>query len=126
MTVTQICSFSVTLARESWETEMSGMEIFMNIISYPIIITVAFFEVSQMMGKDDFKDYIVDFWNITDWISLFSCFLLQVCFSFQAEAISMESMRFIAAFASCFLMLKCFDWLRVFDYTGFMVELIFM
>ena len=59
-----------------------------------------------------------------DWVGLLSCFFLSVCISFQPEWISIETLRFIAAMACFTLMLKIFNWLRIFDKTGFFVELI--
>ena len=40
------------------------------------------------------------------------------------ELVSLQSLRVIAAFASCFTIMKLFDWLRLFEDTGFYVLLV--
>lgn len=45
-------------------------------------------------------------------------------FMTRIDWMSMTSMRVVAATASLSLLLKMFDWLRIFDLTGFLIELI--
>lgn len=64
------------------------------------------------------------FWNVNDFVGLFLSWLLMFFFMTRIDWMSMTSMRVVAATASLSLLLKMFDWLRIFDLTGFLIELI--
>ena len=66
----------------------------------------------------------MEFWNWLDIFSMFTCLFLTCCFVAETETIDIDVMRLLAAFASCALMLKFGDWLRLFDGTGFFIELL--
>ena len=45
-------------------------------------------------------------------------------FMTRLDWMSMQVMRVVAATASLSLLVKMYDWLRIFDLTGFLIELI--
>ena len=59
-----------------------------------------------------------------DLIGLFGVFWILVFTGTNTSLISIENERIIAAFASCFTLIKLYDWLRLFDSTAFYVLLV--
>ena len=43
---------------------------------------------------------------------------------FEVKWVSFETLRLLAAVASCFILIKIFDWLRLFEGTSFYIILI--
>ena len=70
------------------------------------------------------RDYFKNPWNVNDFISL-SLTLVIVVLSVQEQAyLSPEILRQLAAIASCALLLKVYDWLKLFDRTAFYILLL--
>lgn len=57
-------------------------------------------------------------------IALILTFIVIVSSVPQDPLISLKNLRPVASFASCALLLKLFDWMRLFDKTSFYVKLI--
>ena len=57
-------------------------------------------------------------------MGLFLSWLLMFLFMTRLDWMSMQVMRVVAATASLSLLVKMYDWLRIFDLTGFLIELI--
>lgn len=81
-------------------------------------------EILECIHTESFRKYL-GLWNIVDMICILTCLFLWFCIVCQTERISIEAARVIAAVACCALMFKFGDWLRLFDNTGFFVELFY-
>lgn len=68
--------------------------------------------------------YFESFWNYVDIFMLTSTSFVIIASSLHFDFISMNSLRVIAALASCATILKMFDWLRLFEQTAFYILLI--
>ena len=64
------------------------------------------------------------FWNWNDIFMLSSsAFVMFACLA-PGNLVDMATLRVIAAVSSCFLIGKCFDWLRLFEQTSFYIQLL--
>ena len=80
-------------------------------------------EIKQIKDSDGFE-YLHSSWNWVDMIYL-SLTVLVIVASFEQFAfLEIETLRAFASIAGCLLMLKIFDWLRLFDTTAEYVLLI--
>ena len=68
--------------------------------------------------------YFTYIWNQIDCIGLVLVFIILLGSGFKGDLISYESLRILAAFGSQLVLIKLFDWLRIFDGTAFYVLLI--
>ena len=84
-------------------------------------------EWNQLQGVEKATDYFLDVWNIVDLqgllLSAFVNFAI-IIHRFGGDLCSMTLLRVLAAFASFFLLVKLYDWLRLFQNTAFYMELI--
>ena len=78
------------------------------------------FEVYQLKEKK--MDYL-RFWNGVDWCGLLTSIFFNIVVLFRAD-MNFETLRNIAAIASFCLMLKVYDWFRVFEEMAFYIGLI--
>ena len=85
-------------------------------------------EVKQFTNMDEKLSYFTSFWNVVDLTQIiFNMIIIisVVTSMFGLEGlISFEVLRVMGAFASCCQMIKCYDWLRMFDDTSFFILLI--
>ena len=81
-------------------------------------------ECYQISALENKLSYFTDLWNINDFISL-SFTLVIIATSVEHDTvIAVENLRAMAAIASCTLMVKVFDWLRLFENTAFYILLV--
>ena len=81
-------------------------------------------ELFQFAYAERKMDYICSGWNWVDFFGLM--FTLTIAFHTLLEMtlIPIESLRILAAVASLFLLMKVYDWLRLFENTAFYVLLL--
>ena len=66
-------------------------------------------------------EFFTRFWNWNDILMLSSsAFVMFACLA-PGNLVEMATLRPIAAVSSCFLIAKCFDWLRLFEHTSFYI-----
>ena len=82
-------------------------------------------EFLQFSRMEDKLSYFTSFWNYIDIVGIaFTLIIIISAFSGEGGLISYEVLRILAAFASCCQMVKCYDWLRLFESTSFYILLI--
>jgi len=81
-----------------------------------------FLELRSM--KAEGCEYLKKGWNYVDMTGLSFVLLVFLTTSFSNEVISPGVVRNMAAFGSCFTLLKFLDWLRLFEETAFYVLLV--
>jgi hypothetical protein len=114
----------------SSRTEAEGVEVAPQWAIYASGFVVGAFLLNQIrlemtiMIDMNKRDYFTDPWNINEMISLsFILFILITAIS-PEPLVALETLRPIAAIASCTLMIKVFDWLRLFEGTAFYILLV--
>ena len=81
-------------------------------------------EIKQIRGLSKRRDYFKRFWNWNDLIGL-SLTLIIVATSLTPETLlPLGELRIMAAIASCTLLIKMYDWLRLFENTSFYILLV--
>ena len=83
-------------------------------------------EIRQQKSSEDssWMDHFFDLFNIADIVHLVLTPVLIVV-NFPANPwIGLETQRVLASFIACALMLKAYDWLRLFEQTSFYILLI--
>ena len=73
--------------------------------------------------KSDVCKYFKNVWNWNDIIALILTAFVVAASVPQDPLIPLETLRPIASIASCALLLKVFDWLRLFESTAFYIKL---
>lgn len=68
--------------------------------------------------------YFKKLWNVTDFTSLSLTMIILVASVPKEALISPEILRQFAAFASCTLLIKVYDWLKLFETTAFYILLL--
>jgi len=93
-----------------------------------LVIYSLWIESMQIASMKEGKrsDYFLNPWNLVDNAGLLMTFLITVLTLTERDWISMEYLRCIASFASIFLVLKLYDWLRLFESTAFYVALVML
>ena len=69
-------------------------------------------------------EYFTEMFNWIDMAGLFLTLFIVIMTILELEWVSFQQLRVMAAFASCFIMIKFFDWLRLFAGTSFYILLI--
>ena len=87
-------------------------------------VSQAYIEVCQI--KSQKADYFCNAWNYLDLVGLLLVLFVLFQTGLRVEIIAVEQLRVLAAFASCFILVKMFDWLRLFEETAFYVLLVGM
>ena len=98
-----------------------GMKIFC-FITLALWARQVYIEISQMRSEG--AGYFCQFFNMVDVTGLILVLFILVIIGLGLDFVSNEALRVIAAFATCFTMLKFFDWLRLFEDTAFYVLLV--
>ena len=81
-------------------------------------------ELHQIAGLKNKCEYLTDVWNINDFISLVLTLIIVLTSVEHEPLIAIGHLRALAAVASCTLMVKVFDWLRLFENTAFYILLV--
>ena len=79
---------------------------------------------SQHDQDNDFKDYFKSYWNWFDILGLSINFFLIVLTLLESDLLPLWELKLLAGIHSCLIFIKLFDWLRLFEQTGFYVHLI--
>jgi len=84
-------------------------------------------EIKQLI-KGNISEYLGDYWNVFDMISIFCNTGLVGTFTFtlcvQSEQIDIRIIRTFGAFASFWMWIKVFYWMRLFGPLAYYVKLI--
>ena len=88
-------------------------------------------EVRQYLAEKNGLDYLLSGWNLADLVTLPITTFLTINSLLQwvierpwMSTEFMQALRILAAFDSLFLVLKIYDWMRLFDSTAFYVQLL--
>ena len=81
-------------------------------------------ECYQISALENKLSYFADLWNMNDFISLLFTIIIIATSVEHNTVIAVENLRAMAAIASCTLMIKVFDWLRLFEGTAFYILLV--
>ena len=81
-------------------------------------------ECYQISALENKLSYFTDLWNMNDFISLLFTIIIIATSVEHNTVIAVENLRAMAAIASCTLMIKVFDWLRLFEGTAFYILLV--
>ena len=68
--------------------------------------------------------YFKDVQNWVDLIGLGLTATITLITLIESQRLSMEVLRIMASFASCLLIIKVYDWLRIFENTAFYIKLV--
>ena len=89
----------------------------------PLWIYLVYNEIKQVKRAGP-VNYLKAYWNIVDLINYLLTPLV-ILFSFEPfDLIEIEIVRVVASVASSFLVLKFYDWLRLFEKTAFFILLL--
>ena len=83
-----------------------------------------YLEIKQIAALEKRLDYFKRFWNWNDIVSLGITLIVLVSSVTYEPLLPIENLRLIAAIASCALLIKVFDWLRLFEKTAFYILLV--
>ena len=90
-----------------------------------ILLFVSFWiEVAQIKNEENKCDYFSIVWNWIDLCGLFLTLVIFVLTLVEINWLEVETMRVIASLASCSLLIKLYDWLKLFEKPGFYIRLI--
>ena len=123
MVVSNMWGFYLNLAFDTLDRSNSVLENAMVTIALVSLAAVMYLEIVQFCDTGSLWEYL-GVWNILDWLSMLSCLFLNLCIVTDTAALGLAELRLIAALASCALILKSGDWLRLFEDTGFFIELL--
>ena len=76
------------------------------------------------MQEEKTGDYFRSVWNWIDNLSALTAELIIIVTLFELEWIPIKTLRRLSAIASCLLITKIYDWLRLFTETSFYVQLV--
>ena len=86
------------------------------------LLLMAFANEYRQAKKRD-KDYL-NLWNIIDLCAAAFSWTITLCILIRCEIPDFRTLRILASFASLFLFLKLYDWMRIFDPTAFYIQLL--
>ena len=98
--------------------------IFCMMVCPPFIALQLMQEYRQFSIAEKWHDYFWDVWNIVDLSGLFLSLIVTANIITRVAWFSMSALRVMGALASFFLLVKLYDWLRLFQTTAFYMELI--
>ena len=79
-------------------------------------------EIKQVKNEEKSCNHFKSVWNWFDMAGILLTLFVIVCGANEPDAlVNKESLRVVAAFASFFILLKTFDWLRLFEGTAFYI-----
>ena len=83
-----------------------------------------FVEARQFKGLTKKMKYISNGWNWIDFFGLSLSLIFNIHTLAEMHEIPVETLRIMAAFATCAIFIKLYDWLRLFESTAFYVLLV--
>ena len=101
-----------------WVRNISG------ILTLCLVIYSLWIEYMQIRSHSKFCKHFGSCFNLLDAAGLLLTLIITVHSLFSLELISIENIGILTSFASCLLMLKIYDWLRLFEKTSFYVKLV--
>ena len=81
-------------------------------------------EYKQLMSMESKLDYFKEIFNLIDITGILLTFTIILSTLFEQAWLDEQNLRIMAAFSSCSLMIKFYDWLRLFESTSFFILLI--
>ena len=78
-----------------------------------------------MRSRKSVWNYLRDHWNWVDMTTIPMTAVVNIHLLSNGSLIPYEQLRIMAAIASFLLVLKFYDWLRLFEQTSFYVSLLF-
>jgi hypothetical protein len=81
-------------------------------------------ESYQISALENKLDYFKGLWNMNDFIGLSFTIIIILTSVPRNTILPLELLRPMAAIASCTLLIKVFDWLRLFEKTAFYILLV--
>ena len=96
----------------------------MGLADIPLLVYYIRTETKQFRAEENKLDYFKSLWNINDCVSLSLTLTTVLTSVFRHPALPMELLRPMASIASCTLIIKLFDWLRLFEKTAFYILLL--
>ena len=125
LVILSITSFVYSLSDANKREENDEFSKWRRIVLAALILIVwsyhVLLEVYQL--KSNVCKYFKSVWNWNDMIALILTFIVIAASVPEDPLISLEKLRPVASIASCALMLKVFDWLRLFEQTAFYIKL---
>ena len=83
-----------------------------------------YLEIKQITALEKRLDYFKRFWNWNDIVGLSLTLIVLISSVTYEPLLPIDNLRLMAAIASCSLMIKVFDWLRLFEKTAFYILLV--
>ncbi len=126
--VLSIVHFTSVLGSEQTEEAAEAEASFnlrLSCVIFPLWCYLIINELRQINDLKHWYEYFTDgIWNYIDMVNLFLTAFVIVT-SFESFAVlPIENLRALAAIGSCALIIKIFDWLRLFEKTAFFVLLL--
>ena len=120
--ICSICYMKMALKSSASDDESPSAAIILSaVVTLALWVRQTYLEVRQAISEG--LGYI-NFWNMIDFSGLILVFLILLMTSTKVAIMPVESQRIVAAFACCFTLIKLFDWLRLYEDTGFYVRLV--
>lgn len=90
-----------------------------------MILTVSWPKIKQIRHlKGKLLNYFTSVWNWVDIVSLSMTYIITIMNLAESEIVSLQTYRLLAAIASCLLLVKVYDMLRLFETMSFYIELV--
>ena len=90
-------------------------------IDVVLLAMVAYFEYKHAV--DSGIEYLNP-WNIIDIGAIIFSWFVTICILVRTENPCFRTLRILACFASLMLLVKLYDWMRIFDATAFYIQLV--
>ena len=114
----------MALSKDAAENEDNGSILLTCLCICTILLWLRQTYIEVVQAKNEGWRYLCSFWNFVDITGLLLAFVVYLMTGVKSELLSFEVLRVFAAFASCFTLIKLFDWLRLFEQTAFYVLLL--
>eukprot|EP00353_Schmidingerella_taraikaensis_P012617 CAMPEP_0185586908 /NCGR_PEP_ID=MMETSP0434-20130131/46624_1 /TAXON_ID=626734 ORGANISM="Favella taraikaensis, Strain Fe Narragansett Bay" /NCGR_SAMPLE_ID=MMETSP0434 /ASSEMBLY_ACC=CAM_ASM_000379 /LENGTH=186 /DNA_ID=CAMNT_0028208379 /DNA_START=145 /DNA_END=702 /DNA_ORIENTATION=+ len=118
-------TLSVEEIHSVYEDRHSAKYVFLKVKGVTTILLLGYAVYTEYWQiKARRRKYFKSFWNWVDLVNLSLTFLITIVTLLEVDWVSIESLRILAAFASCLLFVNIYDWLRLFESTAFYVTLV--
>ena len=112
------------LTSDVWSNDRIADKV-IGIVITPLLAYSIWIEVMQIKNLKNKCEYFKEAFNWIDMTGIsLTIIILAVTLSEQDWMISFEHLRVMASIATCFLIFKLFDWLRLFEGTSFYILLV--
>lgn len=125
--LSSVTFLSIALRDRSLTDQSTGEAVTLGItgvITFILCAYITFSEVQQLRYIDSIYDYLTSWWNYVDIVNLLVSPVIMILAWTASEQSQLENLRVAAAFTTCSLMIKTFDWLKLFQETAFFIMLV--